>query len=189
MTSDETQKLSAFNTSRESAEETDEVGLLTFVMKTLALLLSIFLAVSVASAQPFVVVVRHAEKAANDPKDPDLSPAGRARAEALARILKGAEIKAIFTTEFKRTQQTAAPLASAIGIMPTIVPGKDFAGLISKLRELKGNALVVAHGNTIPDIVKALGIWKPIQIPDDDYTELFVVTMSDKSQLLRLHYP
>ena len=51
-----------------------------------------------------MVIVRHAEKAASDGKDPDLSPAGRARAEALVRILKDSGITAIFTSEFKRTQ-------------------------------------------------------------------------------------
>jgi hypothetical protein len=62
-------------------------------MKTLVLLLSIFVAGTIASAEPVVVVVRHAEKAASDQKDPDLSPAGRARAEALARILKDSGIR------------------------------------------------------------------------------------------------
>src|ERR1051326_1145652 len=125
-------------------------------MKAFVLLLSIFVAFSVASAEPFVVIVRHAEKAATDPKDPDLSAAGRARAEMLARIVKDSGITAIFTTEFKRTQQSSAPTSTSTGVAPTIVPGKDTAGLIAKLRALKGNALVVAHGNTIPDIVKAL---------------------------------
>src|SRR5437868_13626491 len=93
-------------------------------MKTLVLFLSIFVAVSVASAEPFIVIVRHAEKAANDPKDPDLSPAGRARAEMLARILLNAEITAIFATEFKRTQETAEPTAKMSGLTPVIVRGK-----------------------------------------------------------------
>ena len=78
-------------------------------MKSFVFLVSILLAFSVASAQPIVVIVRHAEKAANDPKDPDLSEAGRERAQTLARILKDGHITAIFTTEFKRTQETAAP--------------------------------------------------------------------------------
>ena len=51
-------------------------------MKVLVLL-SIFVAVSVASAEPFVVIVRDAEKAANDSKDP--------------------EWPRVFTTQFKRT--------------------------------------------------------------------------------------
>ena len=157
-------------------------------MRTIALLLLMFVAVSVASAEPFVVIVRHAERDTNDPKDPDITAAGRARAEALAGILKEAKITAIFATEFKRTQETAAPIAKATGITPTIVGGKDIATLVSKLRQLTGNALVVAHGNTIPDIIKALGIDSPVQIPDDEYNDLFVMTLSAKAQLLRLRY-
>ena len=42
--------------------------------------------------------------------DPLLSEAGRARAESLAAMLKDTKLMAIFTTEFKRTQETAAPL-------------------------------------------------------------------------------
>ena len=158
-------------------------------MKALVLLLSIFVAVTITSAEPVVVVVRHAEKAASDGKDPDLSPAGRARAEALARILKDSSIAAIFTTEFKRTQETAAPTATSTLVTPTVVAAKDTAGLVAKLQQLNGNALVVAHGDTIPNIIKALGIDMVIQIPEDDYTELLVVTLGNKPQLFRLHYP
>jgi broad specificity phosphatase PhoE len=158
-------------------------------MKALAFAVSFLIAVSVASAEPLVVIARHAEKAATGGKDPDLTSAGRARAEALARILKDTGISAIFTTEFKRTQETAEPTAKITGVTPTIVPGKDIPGLVAKLHQLTGNALVIAHGDTIPDIVKALGISTPIQIPDNDYDELFVITLGDKPQLLRLHYP
>lgn len=158
-------------------------------MKALVLFLSIFVAVTIASAEPVVVIVRHAEKAASGGKDPDLSPAGRARADALMRILKDSGITAIFTTEFKRTQETATPTATSTHVTPTVIAAKDTTPLVSRLGQLNGNALVVAHGNTIPDIVKALGIDVPIQIPEDDYTELLVVTLGSKPQLFRLHYP
>ncbi len=158
-------------------------------MKALALFLLLFVSVSMAAAQPVVVLVRHAEKATNGGKDPDLSSAGRARADALARILKDADITAIFTSEFKRTQETAAPTATLIGVTATVVPAKDTAGLVAKLHQLNGNALVVAHGDTIPNIIKALGMDRPINIPDEDYSELLIVTLGDKPQLFRLHYP
>ncbi len=159
-------------------------------MKALALFLLLFLSVSIASAaQPVVVIVRHAEKAANGGTDPDLSSAGRARADALARILKDSGITAIFTSEFKRTQETAAPIATSIGVAPTVVPAKDTAGLVAKLHQLNGNALIVGHGDTIPNVIKALGINSPINIPDEDYSELLIVTLGDKPQLFRLHYP
>jgi broad specificity phosphatase PhoE len=158
-------------------------------MKALALFLLILVSVSAASAQPVVVIVRHGERAANGGSDPDLSSAGRARADALSRILKDSGITAIFTTEFKRTQETAAPTATSTHVAPTVVPAKDTTALVAKLHQLSGNALVVGHGDTIPNIIKALGIDVPINIPDADYSELLIVTLSDKPQLFRLHYP
>src|SRR5438477_10644022 len=98
-------------------------------MKAIALFILLFVSVPIASAQPIVVIVRHAEKAANGGNDPDLSSAGRARADALARILKESDITAIFATEFKRTQETAAPTATSAHVTPTVVAAKDTAVL------------------------------------------------------------
>lgn len=148
------------------------------------LLLSVLL--STAAAQSTLFFVRHAEKA-DATKDPDLSKSGRARAEALAIMLKDANITAIYATEFKRTQQTAAPLAKALRIQVTIRPARatDFA---MTLRDTGGNALVIGHSNTIPDLIKALGIAEPIDIADKDYDNLFVVALDKKPRLIRLHY-
>jgi broad specificity phosphatase PhoE len=151
---------------------------------------SFFLAsalLATATAQSTIFIVRHAEKA-DATNDPDLSEAGRGRAEALAKMLKDANITAIYATEFKRTQQTAAPLAKALGIIVTTLPAKDNAALIAKLRALNGNALVVGHGDTIPDLIKALGISEPINITENDYDNLFVVVLDEKRPLIRLHY-
>jgi broad specificity phosphatase PhoE len=148
-------------------------------------LLSVF--VAAVSAQPTIFIVRHAEKA-DSSKDSDLSEAGRARAEALAKMLKDANITAIYVTEFKRTQQTAAPLAKALGIPVTTLPAKDYAALIAKLRTLNGKALVVGHGDTIPGMIKELGISDPINIADNDYDNLFEIVLEEKPKLIRLHY-
>ena len=149
------------------------------------LLLSAFL--STATAQSTIFIVRHAEKA-DATKDPDLSEVGRARAEALAKMLKDANITAIYATEFKRTQQTAAPLAKALSITITTLPAKDNAALIAKLRASNGNALVVGHGDTIPDLIKALGMSDPINVAENDYDNLFAVVLDQKPHLIRLHY-
>jgi broad specificity phosphatase PhoE len=159
-------------------------------MKTFALVVSIMLSAAVlADAAPFIFVVRHAEKATSGGNDPDLSESGHKRAEALARVLKDSQITAIFVTEFKRTQQTAAPTANAAHVKPTVVQSTDSAGLVDKLRGLEGNALVVGHGNTIPALIKALGIDAAVSVADNDYTEIFVLTLGDSRRLLRLHYP
>ena len=149
------------------------------------LLLSAFL--STATAQSTIFIVRHAEKA-DATKDPDLSKAGRARAEALAKMLKDTNITAVYATEFKRTQQTATPLAKALSITITTLPAKDNAALLAKLRASTGNALVVGHGDTIPDLIKALGISDLINIGENDYDNLFAVVLDQKPHLIRLHY-
>jgi phosphohistidine phosphatase SixA len=119
--------------------------LLQFKMKRLAsLLLILLLLAAAADAAPVVFLVRHAEKTTGG-NDPDLSSAGHERADALARILKDSQITAIFVTEFRRTQETAAPIGKETHITPTIVPSRDVAGLAVKLRAVKGNALVVGH--------------------------------------------
>jgi phosphohistidine phosphatase SixA len=140
-----------------------------------------------ASAQPVVFIVRHAEKA-NASKDIDLSRAGLSRAQALAKTLRDANITAIYVTEFKRTQQTAAPLARALHIRPINLAAKDTATLTTKLRAAHGNVLVVGHGNTIPNLIQAMGISKQLNIAENDYDDLFVVTLTDKPKLIRLHY-
>jgi broad specificity phosphatase PhoE len=159
-------------------------------MKHLALILSIpLLLVTYANAAPVVFIVRHAEKGSTGGKDPDLSVQGQKRADALAQILKDSRIASVFVTEFKRTQETAAPTARAAHVSPKVLPANDIGALADKLRALTGNALVVGHGNTIPDLLKALGIATPVSIPEDDYTEIFAVLLGDAPQLLRLHYP
>jgi len=159
-------------------------------MKSLTLIFSLLLLLAATTdAAPVIFIVRHAEKASTSGKDPDLSPEGQKRADALAHILKDSQITSVFVTEFKRTKETAAPTATAADVSPTVVSANDIAGLVGKLRASKGNALVVGHGNTIPDLVKALGIATPVSIPDDDYSEIFVVSVGDTPQLLRLRYP
>jgi phosphohistidine phosphatase SixA len=163
-------------------------------LTSVVLLLGILLAAP-AAAQNTVFLVRHAQRADSSPgtsptmaADPDLSEAGRARAESLALALKDAGITAIYATQFKRTQQTAAPLAKALGLTVKIVTSKDTADLVKQLKAEKGNALVVGHSNSVPDVIKGLGLTTPVTIGDDEFDNLFLVTTSTPPSLLRLHY-
>ncbi len=157
-------------------------------MKRLIALLLLSVLVSMANAQSTIFIVRHTEKAETGGDDPDLSEAGRTRAESLAALLKDAKISAIYTSEVKRTQQTAAPLAKALQLEAMIVPANNQSALLAKLRDASGNVLVVGHSNTIPEIIKALGITDPVNIADHDYDNLFVVVPGEKPRLIRLHY-
>lgn len=157
----------------------------------LAVLLFVLGPAALAGAQPTVFLVRHAERAATAPgspmmaDDPDLSGAGIARAEALAKLLKDAKIRAIFTTDLKRTRQTAAPLARDTAVAATALPAKDVAGLVQRIKTATGNVLVVGHSNTLPEIITALGIPDPVTIHDTEFDNLFIVS---HGTLIRLHY-
>jgi broad specificity phosphatase PhoE len=158
-------------------------------------LLLILLFAAPAAAQQLVFVVRHAERAdaaaGSSPmmaSDPDLSEAGRTRAQSLATMLKDAKIAAIFVTPYKRTRQTAEPLAKALGIEATAIDPKDAAGLIEKVRAVKGNVLVVGHSNTVPDVLTRLGATDAPKLDDTEYDNLFVVIGGEKPTLVRLHF-
>lgn len=158
-------------------------------------LLCILLLGLTASAQSTIFLVRHAERAdtasgaaPSMAADPSLSEAGRARASSLAMMLKDARITAIFVTEFKRTQETAAPLAEALGIEPIAIAAKDTSALLARLKQITGNALVVGHSNTVPEIVTALGVPTPIVIADGDFDNLLLVTPGEPARVIHLHY-
>jgi len=132
-----------------------------------------------------VYLVRHAEKAPSTDNNPPLSEAGVRRAEALAQTLGDAGVTAIYTTQFKRTTDTAAPLSARTGIAvtPLEVNHDNTQAYVERLA--RGIAakhggkivLIVSHSNTLPLIVERLS-GKPVPgIKDDEYANLFVVTL------------
>ena len=159
----------------------------------LGLLVLAFAAASASSlaAQQAVFVVRHAEKA-DQSTDPDLSPAGRARAERLSALLADAGVSAVFATEFRRTQQTVGPLAVRLRRTPQVVNADDVAGLVARIRaaHAAGVVVVAGHSNSVPRILAEFGAAPPVTIADNEYDSLFVVVPRGPGPpaLLRLRY-
>lgn len=54
--------------------------------------------------------------------DPALSPQGREQAALVAERLSSERFDGIYVTPLRRTAETAAPLASALGLQPVVVP-------------------------------------------------------------------
>jgi broad specificity phosphatase PhoE len=156
-------------------------------MRAALLAVAITLLPAIAAAQQTVIFVRHAERAdggagvadpmTGAPADPSLSAGGAARAAKLALVLADAGVKAIYTTEFKRTRETAQPLALKLGLMPETVTSKDTATLLSKARadHSRDTILVIGHSNTIPDLVRVFG-GPALKIGDDEYTGIYILT-------------
>jgi probable phosphoglycerate mutase len=153
-----------------------------------------------ASAQQTIFVVRHAERADTpvpggtpmmaSTTDPPLSVAGNERAARLAAMLRSADIRYVFATEFLRTRQTAAPTARAQGLEIVAVPSKDTEAVIAQARQAKGNVLIVGHSNTVPELLKRLGVKEAVLIADTEFDNLFVVVRPESGEptLVRLRY-
>ena len=143
-----------------------------------------------------VVIVRHAEKELGTIEDPPLSQAGEQRAQLLARLFGERDgrgrINAIIASDTRRAQRTAAPLADRLGLAVTTVGARDYDELMRRIRDHRGSRiLVVGHSNTVPEIVQRLAGGDAIPaIADDDYSQIYVVTMPTlgPASLLRMSY-
>lgn len=142
-----------------------------------------------------VYLVRHAERATDHPRDPNLSAEGRVRADELSRLLADAPLTKVFSTRYRRTVQTATPLADDHGLEiefydPTAEGLADFG---SQLRAMPGHHVVVGHSNTTPQLVEALGGDPVSTIDEMEYDRLYVVVVSSggaaTSTLIRFGAP
>jgi len=131
-----------------------------------------------AQQAPIVVyLVRHAERGDDGTSDPPITEAGRARARALAHVLRNAGLTDIYTTDYKRTRSTAEPVAEATGLGLEIYDANDLEGFAARLRRAPGRHLVVGHSDTTVDMVRALGGEPGDPMADAEYDRLYVLTL------------
>ncbi len=138
-----------------------------------------------------VIIVRHAEKASND-GDPELSTAGKKRAQDLARAVRHVRFNAILATPLKRTRSTAEPVAQreALPIQAVALGSEHVKSVASEIRKREGETLlVVGHSNTVPEIIKALG-GPAFRLTESDYDNLFVcmIPTGESARCVQLHY-
>lgn len=150
-----------------------------------ALLVTIATAPRPAAAQSArvtatIFLVRHAERANDDPQDPGLTPEGIARAQELARILGDAGLTAVWSTPFRRSMDTARPIAAKAGVEIQNYDPRDQAAMqafIERLKTGSGRVLVSGHSNTTPALVEALGGDPVAAMPETEYDRLYIVTI------------
>jgi phosphohistidine phosphatase SixA len=143
------------------------------LLKFLSFLLAITLT---ACSTTTVYLVRHAEKV-DESDSTDLSPAGKQRALALADTLASRGIDSIFTTPYRRTRQTAEPLAQRLGMQSRDYAPKPTGAIVNRVNQIRGKTvLVVGHSNTVLEIARGLGAKPRLPtIEAGDFDNLFVV--------------
>jgi len=123
---------------------------------------------------PGIYVVRHLHTP-EGVRDPDLLPEGQRQAQVLAAWFRGERVRAIYVTDYRRTRQTAAPLAGRLGLTPVVYDPADTPGLVARVRAGPLPALIVGHSNTVPDIVAQLGGARPGPLVHEDFGDIWGV--------------
>lgn len=152
-----------------------------------------------SQATTTLIFVRHAEKAALPADDPGLSEAGARRAAELARqlvdadVVPGVGVDAVYSTSYRRTVDTAKPVADALNLPVMTYDASDTEAIVdSILKEYKGKIiLVVGHSDTVPEMIANMGASKNVPpIAEDEYDNIYVVTIPwfGKTKTIRLRY-
>ena len=131
-------------------------------MRTLLIALLAALAFNFSYAQEdsgitTIILIRHAEKLSDGTKNPDLSPEGKERAQILKNKFANSGITSIYSTPYKRTMNTVAPLSEALGIDVQEYNPSEKTFIQSIYRQNKGTTILVSgHSNTTPFAVNSL---------------------------------
>lgn len=145
---------------------------------------------TVTSAQKTtVILLRHAEKDASktaDKKDPDLTDAGRQRAEKLVEVLSKYKGCRIYSTNYKRTRNTVNPFAERSDpkyrLRVQVYDSENLEKFADELRNLRGGcAIVVGHSNTTPTLVNHLLKQEKYKwLQDNEYDKIFILKVGKK---------
>ena len=138
-----------------------------------------------ASEPPVTWVMRHLNTPAGG-GDPDLTPEGQRVAALLATWFPREAPRAIYVSDFRRTRQTAGPLAARLGLTPIVYDHADTPGLIARVRAGPHPALIVGHSNTVPDIVEQLGGTRPGRLVHEDFGDIWLIGPDGGTTRLRI---
>lgn len=140
-----------------------------------------------------IYIVRHAEKEAG--KDPVLTAAGNTRAGDLMRVLKNEGIQKIYVSRTQRSQMTGDSMRIQLGI-DTVHYTADtlcdnLINAIMEHRDFGKTILIIAHSNTVPKIIRKLGVldYPQADLPDNEFDNLFLVTYkNEKAKVKKTKY-
>ncbi len=150
-----------------------------------------------SQATTTLIFVRHTDTDAATGIDPPLNSLGRQRAELLADIMQDidviAGVDAIYVSEHRRTQETAAPIAERLEVEVQIRDPYLFEPFMGQVQdEHKGEiVLVVTLSDAIAPLVEELHGSKNVpEIVENEYGNIYIVTIPwfGKVKTLRMRY-
>jgi phosphohistidine phosphatase SixA len=153
------------------------------IFLTLFTLAFLFTFTGVAVAQKkTIILVRHAEKdtaPTADKVDPELTAQGVERAKRLVKTIKRYKPGAVYSTNFKRTQNTAAPVASWRKVAVEAYDPRKLPEIVARVLTSKYKRhLIVGHNNTTPALANLfINEEKYKTLPESDYGKIFIIKL------------
>lgn len=139
-----------------------------------------------------IYLFRHAEKQVDGTRNPALTNTGQQRAQWLANWFGDKNVQRIYSTDYKRTQQTVAVLAKQTGLNVTSYDPRKLAEFAAQLKQMddsaNGSIVVVGHSNTTPELVKLLGGEAGNKIVESEFDRIYHLHLdNNKSQTQRFN--
>jgi hypothetical protein len=96
-------------------------------------------------------------------------------------LLKNKEIKAVYSTDTRRTKQTAEPFSLQEGLSVQSYKNDTLLRFLYHVLDADQNTLIVGHSNTVIQMLTELDLRPSVKaIPDNDYDNLFIITLKSK---------
>jgi phosphohistidine phosphatase SixA len=160
-----------------------------FNFNTITIILSLFLSstftTSVLTADQNIYLLRHAEKQADRTKDPSLTKAGKERASNLVALLKDKKITSIYSTKYKRTLETATPLANFFNIDVQQYDPSKLQLFAEQIKAVEGNIVIVGHSNTTPSLTHLISGKETEAMDESEYDRLYQIIVNTDSRVLK----
>lgn len=141
----------------------------------------IFISQSAEAQTKTIILVRHAEKADATSQDPELSTEGKQRAERLVKVAGKYKPGGFYSTNFKRTRDTLAPLAAKRKQQVATYDARKPAELLDQITKSRIKRHIVAgHSNTVPGLANFIAkkdVFK--NLDESEYGVIWVIRMKN----------
>jgi len=124
-------------------------------------------------------LVRHAEKQQDGSRDPVLTDIGNQRSAKLASWFSDKNIKDVWSSDYKRTRDTAKPIVSALDLELSLYDPRDLSAFSAKLMANQSSAVVVGHSNTTPELARLLCDCEIADMDDSEHDRLIIISIRD----------
>ncbi len=126
-----------------------------------------------------VYLIRHAEKDTHylNKKNPPLNSCGIERSNQISHFFNNITLEEIYSTHYKRTNSTAAPIAKTKNIEVKHYNPSKLKTFYTQIIQKKVNTLIVGHSNTTNVLAGLLSKTQLDQIPENVYNLIYQVTI------------